>query len=79
MTNRSAAVPRLSWADVCGRRLDRHGLFAPVRDGRPADAVAAMCGAHAQVLSAAEVSIGLRVAGATRTTVRTRCGANAVW
>jgi hypothetical protein len=70
MTNRSAAVPRLSWADVCGRRLDRHGLFAPARDGRPADAVAAMCGAHAQVLSAAEVSIGLRVAGATRTTVR---------
>ena len=69
MTNRSTMVPRLSWPDVWGRRLDRHGLSTPVR-GRPADAVAAMCGAHAQVLSAAEVSIGLRVAGATRNDVR---------
>jgi hypothetical protein len=70
MTNCSIVVPRLSWPDVWGRRLDRHGLSAPVRGGRPADAVAAMCGAHAQVLSAAEVSIGLRIAGATRNDVR---------
>jgi hypothetical protein len=69
MTNRPTAVPRLSWSDVRGRRLDRHGLSTPVRDGKPADAVAAMCGAHAQVLSAAELSIGLRVAGATRVDV----------
>ncbi|BCB79162.1 winged helix DNA-binding domain-containing protein [Phytohabitans flavus] len=69
MTNRSAVVPRLSWPDVWGRRLDRHGLSTPVR-GRPADAVAAMCGAHAQLLSAAELSIGLRVAGATHNDVR---------
>ncbi len=74
MTTRSATVPRLSWSDVCGRRLDRHGLSAPVLDGKPADAVAAICGAHAQVLSAAEVSIGLRVAGTTRTDV-----GNALW
>ncbi|MFD2767541.1 winged helix DNA-binding domain-containing protein [Micromonospora eburnea] len=74
MTSRSTAVPRLSWSDVSGRRLDRHGLSAPVRDGEPADAVAAVCGAHAQVLSAAEVSIGLRVAGATRVDV-----ADALW
>jgi hypothetical protein len=32
--------------------------------------VATMCGAHAQVMSAAEVSIGIRVAGATRVDVR---------
>lgn len=70
MTDRSAAVTQLSWADVCARRLDRHGLADPARHGRPADAVAAMCGAHAQILSAAEVSVGLRVAGATRATVR---------
>ncbi|MEU5942615.1 winged helix DNA-binding domain-containing protein [Micromonospora sp. NPDC047548] len=69
MTNLSTMAPRLSWPDVWGRRLDRHGLSAPVH-GRPADAVAAMCGAHAQVLSAAEVSIGLRVAGTTRNDVR---------
>lgn len=69
MTNQSTVVPRLSWPDVWGRRLDRHGLSTPVR-GRPVDAVAAMCGAHAQVLSAAELSVGLRVAGVTRNDVR---------
>ncbi|SCG58668.1 winged helix DNA-binding domain-containing protein [Micromonospora halophytica] len=68
MTDRST-LPRLSWSDVCARRLERHGLSAPVPDSTPADAVAAMCGAHAQVLSAAEVSIGLRVSGATRADV----------
>jgi hypothetical protein len=70
MTDPAPVVPTLSWADVCGRRLERHGLSAPARAAGPADAVAAMCGAHAQVMSAAEVSIGLRVDGATRTTVR---------
>ncbi|MGK5521478.1 winged helix DNA-binding domain-containing protein [Micromonospora sp. URMC 107] len=35
-----------------------------------AGVVSAICGAHAQVASAAELSVGLRVAGATRTTVR---------
>jgi hypothetical protein len=29
-----------------------------------------LCGAHAQVLSAAELSIGRRIAGATRTDVQ---------
>ena len=62
-------VPRLSWAEVCARRLERHGLAAPLR-ARPADVVAAMCGAHAQVMSAAELSIGLRLAGVTRADVR---------
>jgi Winged helix DNA-binding domain len=60
----------MSWTDVCARRLDRQGLSAPARDGRPADVAAAMCGAHAQVLSAAELSVGLRIAGSTRTDVR---------
>lgn len=60
----------MSWAQVCARRLDRHALSAPSRDARPADIVAAMCGAHAQVLSAAELSIGLRIAGITRAEVR---------
>ncbi|MBO3751139.1 AlkZ family DNA glycosylase [Streptosporangiaceae bacterium NEAU-GS5] len=36
----------------------------------PAEAAAAMCGAHAQILSAAELSIGLRVGGVARTGVR---------
>ncbi|MBB4945072.1 hypothetical protein F4556_000607 [Kitasatospora gansuensis] len=59
----------LTWRNVCGRRLRRHGLTPPLAHGGPAAAAGAMCGAHAQVLSAAEVSIGLRLSGATRTDV----------
>src|SRR5881397_3481681 len=62
--------PRWSWAQVCARRLDRHRLSAPARDAGPADIAATICGAHAQVLSAAELSIGLRLAGITRTDIR---------
>ena len=62
---------RLSWAQVSHRRLARQGLTAPLADAGPADAAAAMCGTHAQVQSAAELSIGLRLADATQTDVRT--------
>lgn len=55
---------------MCGRRLSRHGLTPPLTQGGPAAAAAAMCGTHAQVLSAAEVSIGLRLHSATRTDVQ---------
>ncbi|MET9852473.1 winged helix DNA-binding domain-containing protein [Streptomyces sp. NPDC006450] len=61
---------KLTWSEVCGRRLSRHGLVPPLAQGGPADAAAAMCGTHAQVLSAAEVSIGLRLRGATHTDVQ---------
>jgi hypothetical protein len=60
-----ADVPRLSWVEVTARRIARHALSTPSQDARPADMVRAMCGAHAQVLSAAELSIGLRIAGVT--------------
>jgi hypothetical protein len=70
MSNRTTEVSRLSWAAVCARRLERHALSVPSQDARPADIVGAMCGAHAQVLSAAELSIGLRIAGVTRSDVR---------
>ncbi|MGN9765231.1 winged helix DNA-binding domain-containing protein [Micromonospora sp. SD12] len=71
----------LTWPRVHARRLERHALSAPgafvagaTRSAPAADPVArvvsAICGAHAQVASAAELSVGLRVAGATRTTVR---------
>jgi hypothetical protein len=59
----------LTWAQVCARRLDRHGLSAPLTGG-PADVAATVAGTHAQVLSAAEVSIALRLPDATRATVR---------
>jgi DNA glycosylase AlkZ-like len=60
----------LSWPEVCARRLLRHALAEPEADCSPADIAGAMCGAHAQVLSAAELSIGLRLAGGTRSDVR---------
>jgi hypothetical protein len=55
MTTSPAGLPRLTWAEVSARRLSRSGLAGPARDAGPADVVAAMCGAHAQVLAAAEL------------------------
>ncbi|MCK2216150.1 winged helix DNA-binding domain-containing protein [Actinomadura sp. ATCC 31491] len=60
----------LSWPQVSARRLERAGLGAGPALPGPVDAVAAMCGAHAQVMPAAEASVGLRLAGATRAHVR---------
>src|SRR5215469_18532085 len=70
MTNHTTEVAHLSWGEVCARRLARHALSAPLQDARPAAIVGTICGAHAQVLSAAELSIGLRLAGITRTAIR---------
>jgi hypothetical protein len=63
----------LTWSQVCARRLDRHGLSTPLAGG-PADVVSAVAGTHAQVMSAAELSIALRLTDATRETVQ-----SAVW
>lgn len=68
----------LTWSQVSARRLRRHALSAPASPESAAapdaegvaDVVSAMCGAHAQVASAAELSVGLRVPGATRALVR---------
>jgi Winged helix DNA-binding domain len=70
MTNSTTGLPRMTWAEVCARRLERHALSAPSQVARPAEVVSAMCGAHAQVMPAAELSIGLRIDGATREDVR---------
>jgi uncharacterized protein YukE len=43
----------------------------PLADARPAEVAARMCGTHAQIMSAAELSIGLRLAAGTRADVRT--------
>lgn len=60
------------WSAVNARRLIRHRLAEP---GEPsaaacAEVTRALCGVHAQVLSAAEVSLATRIAGATRRDVR---------
>jgi hypothetical protein len=61
----------MSWSTANVRRLQRHALLTPAPAGTaPAEIAAAICGAHAQVLSAAELSIALRISGANRTTVR---------
>jgi hypothetical protein len=60
------------WEDANRRRLARHGLSAPLSS--VPGAAAAMAGVHAQVLSAAEISLALRIAGATRADV-----AGALW
>ncbi|RII11825.1 hypothetical protein DSC45_28335 [Streptomyces sp. YIM 130001] len=59
-----------TWNDVCARRLSRHFLDRPAAAGRIPDVVAAIGGAHAQVMSAAELSVGLRTEGTTRQDVR---------
>ena len=56
-------------ADVAGvvaRRLERQALAEPARDLDPAGIASLLCGVHAQVLVAAELAIGRRIAGATR-------------
>jgi hypothetical protein len=60
-------VAVISWAQVAGRRLARHGLLSPLPS--IAAAAEAMCGAHAQIMSAAEVSVGLRVDKITRSDI----------
>jgi hypothetical protein len=62
--------PTVTWRDVCRRRLARGGLATPALPGDLVDRVRAMCGAHAQVMAAAELSVGIRVAGITRQDVR---------
>jgi hypothetical protein len=63
-----------SWAEVCARRLERNGLVPPAGHSRPADIVRAMCGAHAQVPSAAELSIGIRSLGISQEEIRRGLG-----
>jgi hypothetical protein len=50
--------------------MARHALTEPATDLDPAEIAGVLCGAHAQVLSAAEFSIGRRIAGATRADIQ---------
>jgi hypothetical protein len=67
---REATPVALDWNRVIARRMERQGLIKPASRVGPADIASVMCGAHAQVLSAAELSIGRRIAGATRADVQ---------
>ena len=70
MTGKPALATALTWSGVTARRMARHALTAPATDLGPAGVAGVLCGAHAQVLSAAELSIGRRIAGATRADVQ---------
>jgi hypothetical protein len=69
-----------TWEQICARRVTRHGITEPLNGvgGKMgvdvAFAAGVMCGAHAQVLPAAELSICLRLQAATRVDV-----AEALW
>jgi hypothetical protein len=63
-------MPPLTWPQVWSRRLVRHGLAAPFPNPQPAAIAAATVGAHAQVMAAAEFSIGLRGEGLARDDIR---------
>src|SRR5205085_9907121 len=70
VTPQSTTAASLTWSGVTARRMARHALAEPATDLGTADIAGVLCGAHAQVLSAAELSIGRRVAGATRADVQ---------
>jgi hypothetical protein len=70
VTTNRASPRRLSWAGVTARRMARLGLSAPLGDVGPAGVASLMCGVHAQVMSAAQLSIGRRIVGATRADVQ---------
>jgi hypothetical protein len=66
----STIPPSLTWSGVTARRMARHALTEPATGLGPGGVAGVLCGAHAQVGGAAELSIGRRIAGATRTDVQ---------
>lgn len=56
----------MTWSGVWRRRLARHWLLAPARRDQLTGVVRSVCGIHAQVMTSAELSLGLRVAEITR-------------
>jgi hypothetical protein len=74
MTATSRTPASLTWSGVTARRMARHALAEPAADLSPAGVAGLLCGVHAQVLSAAELSSGRRIVGATRADVRRALG-----
>ena len=67
-----ASLASMTWKEVWTRRLARHSLLEQLPaegrsvESRIVDVASAVCGIHAQVMPAAELSIGIRVQGVTR-------------
>ncbi|HEY7131252.1 MAG TPA: winged helix DNA-binding domain-containing protein [Candidatus Limnocylindrales bacterium] len=66
----TATPPTMTFVGATARRMERQLLARPATEAGPAGVAAAICAVHAQVMSAAELSIGRRLAGATRGDVR---------
>jgi uncharacterized protein YcaQ len=60
----------LTWDEACARRLLRNALIEPAARDRLVAVVRAVCGIQAQILTAAELAIGARIAGITQGDVR---------
>jgi hypothetical protein len=56
----------LTWAEVWRRRLGRHVLLVAAKRAPLAEVASDVCGIHAQVMTSAELSLGLRVQNITR-------------
>ncbi|MDG4797050.1 winged helix DNA-binding domain-containing protein [Micromonospora sp. WMMD1082] len=67
-----AVAAGCTWDQVNARRLERAGLTGPRRHGEAAigQVATAQCGVHAQVMSAAEWSLGSRLDGVSRQAVQ---------
>ncbi|MGW7085473.1 winged helix DNA-binding domain-containing protein [Streptomyces sp. NPDC054871] len=67
-----SAPSTVTWSAANARRMERQFLRTPAKPGEagPGEVVDAMLAAQAQVMSAAELSVGLRMDGATRQDVR---------
>ncbi|MDQ2953223.1 MAG: winged helix DNA-binding domain-containing protein [Chloroflexota bacterium] len=57
---------KLTWDAIIARRLSRHHLVKPAARAKIADVVGDVCGIHAQVMTSAYHSLGLRIVGITR-------------
>jgi hypothetical protein len=60
----------LTWNAVCRRRLARHHLLKPAPATQLVEFVRAVCGLRAQIITAAELALGARMADVTQQVVR---------
>src|SRR2546427_1417873 len=67
---RTVAPLSLSWPQVVGRRLARHHLLAAAPAEELVGVAGDICGVHSQLGVSAELMLGARVAGITRSDVR---------
>jgi hypothetical protein len=68
----------MTYRQVTARRTTRHHLHGPA-GATIAQVAADVAGIHAQIMSAAEVGVGIRVPASPASTCGTGCGATESW